>query len=131
DVAGAPVVLRRCPRGGAGGGGGGGGGGARGSAPPPPPRPPPPPPPPRPRRQPATVANVSEQPVEHAAGGAGRAGASAPAMATGTGIGVGPVPATPATRRLARELGVELRAVRATGPAGRVTDDDVRAAASG
>src|SRR5947199_7222216 len=52
-------------------------------------------------------------------------------MATGTGVGVGPVPATPATRRLARELGVDLRVVRATGPAGRVTDDDVRAATSG
>src|SRR5690242_15000569 len=33
----------------------------------------------------------------------------------------GPVPATPATRRLARELGVDLRAVRATGPGGRVS----------
>src|SRR5687767_13326799 len=42
----------------------------------------------------------------------------------------GPVPATPSTRRLARELGVDLRSVRATGPAGRVTDDDVRAATS-
>jgi len=41
----------------------------------------------------------------------------------------GPVPATPATRRLARELGVDLRAVRASGPGGRVTGDDVRAAA--
>ena len=41
---------------------------------------------------------------------------------------VGPVPATPATRRLARELGVDLRAVRPTGPGGRVTDADVRAA---
>jgi len=40
-------------------------------------------------------------------------------------------PATPATRRLARELGVDLRAIRATGPGGRVTDEDVRAAASG
>jgi pyruvate dehydrogenase E2 component (dihydrolipoamide acetyltransferase) len=40
-----------------------------------------------------------------------------------------PVPATPATRRLARELGVDLRAVPASGPGGRVTDDDVRAAA--
>jgi pyruvate dehydrogenase E2 component (dihydrolipoamide acetyltransferase) len=36
------------------------------------------------------------------------------------------VAATPATRRLARELGVDLRAVRGTGPGGRVTDDDVR-----
>jgi pyruvate dehydrogenase E2 component (dihydrolipoamide acetyltransferase) len=43
----------------------------------------------------------------------------------------GPVPATPATRRLARELGVDLRLVRATGPGGRVTDDDVRTFASG
>ncbi|HSF06137.1 MAG TPA: dihydrolipoamide acetyltransferase family protein [Methylomirabilota bacterium] len=41
-----------------------------------------------------------------------------------------PVPAAPATRRLARELGVDLRAVRGTGPGGRVTDDDVRAAAA-
>ena len=43
----------------------------------------------------------------------------------------GPVPATPATRRLARELGVDLQAVRATGPGGRVTDDDVRSATGG
>jgi pyruvate dehydrogenase E2 component (dihydrolipoamide acetyltransferase) len=40
----------------------------------------------------------------------------------------GPVPATPATRRLARELGVDLRAVNGSGPGGRVTDEDVRAA---
>lgn len=40
----------------------------------------------------------------------------------------GPVAATPSTRRLARELGVDLRAVRGTGPGGRVMDDDVRAA---
>jgi pyruvate dehydrogenase E2 component (dihydrolipoamide acetyltransferase) len=42
----------------------------------------------------------------------------------------GPVPATPATRRLARELDVDLRTVRGTGPGGRVRDDDVRAAAA-
>lgn len=41
----------------------------------------------------------------------------------------GPVPATPATRRLARELGVDLRAVAGTGPGGRITDEDVRRAA--
>lgn len=41
----------------------------------------------------------------------------------------GPVPATPATRRLARELGVDLRAVSGSGPGGRVTENDVRAAA--
>jgi pyruvate dehydrogenase E2 component (dihydrolipoamide acetyltransferase) len=44
---------------------------------------------------------------------------------------VGPAPATPSTRRLARELGVDLRLVRGTGPGGRVSDDDVRAAARG
>lgn len=39
----------------------------------------------------------------------------------------GPVPASPSTRRLARELGVDLHAVPPTGPAGRVTAEDVRA----
>jgi len=34
--------------------------------------------------------------------------------------------ATPATRKLARTLGVDLRAVRGTGRAGRITSDDVR-----
>ena len=42
-----------------------------------------------------------------------------------------PVPAAPATRRLARELGVDLRQVAATGPAGRVTPGDVRRHAGG
>lgn len=42
----------------------------------------------------------------------------------------GPVPASPATRRLARELGVDLRVVTPTGPAGLVTAEDVRAFAS-
>jgi len=40
----------------------------------------------------------------------------------------GPVAATPSTRRLARELGVDLRAVRGRGPGGRILDADVRAA---
>jgi pyruvate dehydrogenase E2 component (dihydrolipoyllysine-residue acetyltransferase) len=43
----------------------------------------------------------------------------------------GPVAATPSTRRLARELGVDLKTVRGTGPGGRVLDNDVRAAAAG
>ena len=41
----------------------------------------------------------------------------------------GPVSAAPSTRRLARELGVELQAVHGTGSGGRITDDDVRASA--
>ncbi len=36
------------------------------------------------------------------------------------------VPASPAARRLARELGVDLTAVSGSGPEGRVTEDDVR-----
>jgi pyruvate dehydrogenase E2 component (dihydrolipoamide acetyltransferase) len=43
----------------------------------------------------------------------------------------GPVPASPATRRLARELGVDLSQVAAMGPAGQVTSEDVRAFAEG
>ena len=39
----------------------------------------------------------------------------------------GPVPASPATRRLARELGVDLGRVPPTGPGGVVTAEDVRA----
>lgn len=38
-----------------------------------------------------------------------------------------PIPATPATRRLARELGVELRSISGSGPAGRVLKEDVLA----
>jgi len=41
----------------------------------------------------------------------------------------GPVPASPVARKLARDLGVELGQVEASGPGGRVTRDDVRAAA--
>ncbi len=39
--------------------------------------------------------------------------------------------ATPATRRLARELGVDISAVRGSGPQGRITDDDVKRFVSG
>ncbi len=42
----------------------------------------------------------------------------------------GPVPASPATRRLARELGVDLARVSPSGAAGLVTADDVRAFAA-
>ena len=39
----------------------------------------------------------------------------------------GPVPAAPSTRRLARELGIDLQEVEPSGPGGRVTSEDVRA----
>lgn len=38
----------------------------------------------------------------------------------------GPIPAAPAVRRLARELGIELSLVPGSGPAGRVSAEDVR-----
>lgn len=43
----------------------------------------------------------------------------------------GRVFAAPSARRLARELGVSIEAVEGTGPSGRVTEQDVRAAAEG
>jgi len=67
------------------------------------------------------------------AGGAAHAGKSPPssgatstAAATGTGT---TVQATPAVRQLARELGVALERVPATGPGARITAEDVRRAA--
>jgi pyruvate dehydrogenase E2 component (dihydrolipoamide acetyltransferase) len=39
-----------------------------------------------------------------------------------------PPAATPATRRLARELGVDLARIHGTGPGGRISDEDVRRA---
>ena len=54
------------------------------------------------------------------------AGSAQPAMRKD-----GPVPASPATRRLARELGVELHLVTPSGPAGLVTAGDVRGLAAG
>ena len=39
----------------------------------------------------------------------------------------GPVPAAPHTRRLARELGVDIHDVKGLGPGGRISEDDVKA----
>jgi pyruvate dehydrogenase E2 component (dihydrolipoamide acetyltransferase) len=49
----------------------------------------------------------------------------APSVQAGLGI-----LATPATRKLARELGVDIASVKGSGPQGRVSDEDVRKAAS-
>jgi pyruvate dehydrogenase E2 component (dihydrolipoamide acetyltransferase) len=62
---------------------------------------------------------------------AGKPAAPVAAPPVAPAAGKGPVPASPATRRLARELGVELAAVPPTGPAGLVTAADVRAFAEG
>jgi pyruvate dehydrogenase E2 component (dihydrolipoamide acetyltransferase) len=47
------------------------------------------------------------------------------------GNGGGPVYASPSARRLARELGVDIRQVSGSGRKGRITKDDIRAAADG
>ena len=58
-------------------------------------------------------------------------GAAAAREEAGEGAGRGQrIVATPRARRLADELGVDLAAVRGSGPGGRITDDDVRAAAA-
>jgi pyruvate dehydrogenase E2 component (dihydrolipoamide acetyltransferase) len=54
------------------------------------------------------------------------ASARTPGPTPGAEVG-GSVLATPATRRLARELGVDLSRVRGTGPGGQITAADVRA----
>jgi pyruvate dehydrogenase E2 component (dihydrolipoamide acetyltransferase) len=59
--------------------------------------------------------------------GAEEPGEGEPQSAEGAPKREGPVPASPSTRRLARELSVDLHEVPPTGPAGRVTSQDVRA----
>ncbi len=46
-------------------------------------------------------------------------------------VPAGRLQATPLVRRVAQELGIDLASVTPTGPGGRVTEDDVRAAAGG
>ncbi|MBI2222942.1 MAG: 2-oxo acid dehydrogenase subunit E2 [Acidobacteria bacterium] len=40
---------------------------------------------------------------------------------------IAPVPAAPSVRRMARELGVDIRRVQGSGPAGRISEQDVKA----
>jgi pyruvate dehydrogenase E2 component (dihydrolipoamide acetyltransferase) len=54
----------------------------------------------------------------------------------GAGTATGPatvarVQATPVVRRIAEELGIDLASIAGTGPGGRISEDDVRAAAAG
>jgi pyruvate dehydrogenase E2 component (dihydrolipoamide acetyltransferase) len=57
-----------------------------------------------------------------------RAAAAAPAPATPPEAAAGPAPpAAPSVRRVARELGVDIRQIQGSGPAGRITTEDVQA----
>ena len=75
---------------------------------------------------PAAPAHAEPEPPAppSAAGTAPPAGAPAPAP-----VAVQPIPATPAVRRLAREIGVDIGVVSGTGEGGRILLDDVKAAA--
>jgi len=81
-----------------------------------------------------TFSDPGEKPAavpEPAAAGPMAATLSQPAAASQVpGPRSGPVPASPATRRLARELGVDLAQVPPSGAAGLVTAEDVRAFAA-
>jgi 2-oxoglutarate dehydrogenase complex dihydrolipoamide succinyltransferase (E2) component len=57
--------------------------------------------------------------------------AAAPAAPAPTAPRSGKVRAAPATRKLAREMGIDIQGVAGTGPNGRVTKDDVRRHAEG
>ena len=69
-------------------------------------------------RQPAAQADSSAAPA-------------APPAADAGANGGGPIYASPSARRLARELGVDLRSVTGSGRKGRITKDDVRNLADG
>ena len=58
-------------------------------------------------------------------------GAAAPRRAAIDGALGAVIPASPATRWLARKLDVDLKAITGTGPGGRITEDDVRTAYGG
>jgi pyruvate dehydrogenase E2 component (dihydrolipoamide acetyltransferase) len=91
---------------------------ATAATPKPPAAPPAPPAPAKASEAPATVATAREPSPPSIAPGRGEA--------SDNGHDSAPVPAGPATRRLARELGVDLHRVTGTGPGGRVTSDDVQ-----
>lgn len=89
----------------------------------------------RPAEIPAVMAAVREHAVpagKHPVGGNGKTAqvAAAPLVAPQQ-PAEGPVAAAPATRKLARDLGVDLKLVPGSGPGGRVTKEDVQAFAGG
>ncbi len=96
-------------------------------------------------RAPQSAGNERTQAASVRAGARQEAGAAAGKPAAGNGgsapcsdlpqmrsqLSPGPVPAAPATRRLARELGVDLKMIQGSGQGGRVLKEDIRAFAEG
>jgi pyruvate dehydrogenase E2 component (dihydrolipoamide acetyltransferase) len=81
-------------------------------------------------------AEIGSPPME---AGVAAVGAARPVSVEGTepsaaqpeaAAATGPVPASPSTRRLARELGVDLHQVRGSGPHGLVTAEDIKSFAA-
>lgn len=79
----------------------------------------------------AVYSSLSASLVGGGAGAKAPDGRPAPEPPAAAGGGTAAVRATPAVRSLARELGVDLAAVRGSGPGGRITAEDVRRAAAG
>ncbi len=76
----------------------------------------------------APALKPSAAPAEAARPAPGAAAKAGNGVSAGAGAAV---LATPATRKLARDIGVDIREVAGTGPAGRITLDDVRAHGQG
>jgi pyruvate dehydrogenase E2 component (dihydrolipoamide acetyltransferase) len=77
-------------------------------------------------------ADVSNGPVSvtHTETGPERPSSSAPSPSSRPSAGDSKVRATPLVRKVAQNLGVDLAGVTGTGPQGRITEEDVRAAVS-
>jgi pyruvate dehydrogenase E2 component (dihydrolipoamide acetyltransferase) len=91
---------------------------------------PPPAQPPAPAQPSVPAAPSTGRPASQAASGTASFTAPGAALGAGGAQPAGRVKSTPATRRLAREMGVDLGRVEATGRRGRVTSDDVRRVAA-
>lgn len=88
----------------------------------------------------ATIGDAGEKPLTSAqstpSAGSSKTPAVSPAKSTlGGSFSAGSSPpgkaiATPSTRQLARQMGIDIDSVKGTGPAGRVTDEDVKNASS-
>src|SRR5580765_7334774 len=90
------------------------------------------------------IAKLVEEAKARASGGAAKAAAPAPApapapkrapapaaQAAPAAASGGKVLASPLARRLATDLGIDLRGIQGTGPGGRIVERDVKAAADG